>query len=49
VDRLKGITYEEVENLGAVLGDPEYCVERVQTLQHEFQTDEFICYFNQGG
>jgi alkanesulfonate monooxygenase SsuD/methylene tetrahydromethanopterin reductase-like flavin-dependent oxidoreductase (luciferase family) len=49
VDRLKGITYEEVEDLGAVLGDPEYCVERVQALQDEFRMDEFICYFNQGG
>jgi len=49
VDRLKGITYEEVEDLGAVLGDPAYCVERVQALQEEFHTDEFICYFNPGG
>jgi alkanesulfonate monooxygenase SsuD/methylene tetrahydromethanopterin reductase-like flavin-dependent oxidoreductase (luciferase family) len=49
VDRLKGITYEGVENLGAVLGDPEYCAERVQALQDEFHMNEFICYFNQGG
>ena len=49
IDRLKGITYEEVEELGAVLGDPEYCVERVRVLQHEFGMNEFICYFNQGG
>ena len=33
----------------AVFGDPEYCVERVQALQREFQMGEFICYFNQGG
>src|SRR5215468_4731315 len=49
IDRLKGIRYEEVEELGAVLGDPEYCAERVQALQEEFGMDEFICYFNQGG
>jgi alkanesulfonate monooxygenase SsuD/methylene tetrahydromethanopterin reductase-like flavin-dependent oxidoreductase (luciferase family) len=49
IDRLKGITYEELEDLGAVLGDPEYCAERVRILQREFQTNEFICYFNQGG
>ena len=49
IDRLKGITYEEVEDLGAVLGDPEQCVERVQALQDEFGMNEFICYFNQGG
>src|SRR6266849_5057136 len=49
VAKLEGITYEEVENLGGVFGDPEYCAERVQALQHEFQMNEFICYFNQGG
>jgi alkanesulfonate monooxygenase SsuD/methylene tetrahydromethanopterin reductase-like flavin-dependent oxidoreductase (luciferase family) len=49
VARLAKITYEEVEELGAVLGDPDYCVERVRTLQREFQMAEFICYFNQGG
>ena len=43
------MTYEEAEKLGGVFGDPEYCAERVQALQHEFQMDEFICYFNQGG
>jgi alkanesulfonate monooxygenase SsuD/methylene tetrahydromethanopterin reductase-like flavin-dependent oxidoreductase (luciferase family) len=48
VERLKGITYEEVEDLGAVLGDPGYCAERVQALQQEFHMNEFICYFNQG-
>jgi len=49
VDRLKGITYEEVENLGGVFGDPEYCAARVRALQEEFRMNEFICYFNQGG
>jgi len=49
IDRLAKITYEEVEELGAVFGDPDYCVERVRELQREFQMNEFICYFNQGG
>jgi alkanesulfonate monooxygenase SsuD/methylene tetrahydromethanopterin reductase-like flavin-dependent oxidoreductase (luciferase family) len=49
VDRLQNISYEEVENLGGVFGDPEYCAERVQALQREFKMNEFICYFNQGG
>ncbi len=49
VANLEGITYEGVENLGGVFGDPEYCAERVRALQHEFQMNEFICYFNQGG
>ncbi len=33
----------------AVFGDPEYCVQRVKELRREYQMDEFICYFNQGG
>jgi alkanesulfonate monooxygenase SsuD/methylene tetrahydromethanopterin reductase-like flavin-dependent oxidoreductase (luciferase family) len=49
VDRLQNISYEEVENLGGVFGDPEYCAERVRALQGEFKMNEFICYFNQGG
>lgn len=49
VDRLKGITHEGLGNLGAVLGDPEHCAERVQALQREFQTSAFISSFNQGG
>ena len=32
-----------------MFGDPDYCVERVRALQREFQMNEFICYFNQGG
>jgi alkanesulfonate monooxygenase SsuD/methylene tetrahydromethanopterin reductase-like flavin-dependent oxidoreductase (luciferase family) len=32
-----------------VFGDPAHCVERIQTLKREFQMDEFIGYFNQGG
>jgi alkanesulfonate monooxygenase SsuD/methylene tetrahydromethanopterin reductase-like flavin-dependent oxidoreductase (luciferase family) len=42
------VKYEDVDREMAVFGDPEYCVERVQTLRHEYQMDEFICYFNQG-
>ena len=49
VGRLAKITYEELEELGAVFGDPDYCVERVRVLKREFQMCEFICYFNQGG
>jgi len=30
-----------------VFGDPDYCVERVRSLQREYGMDEFICYFNQ--
>src|SRR5215472_10633502 len=49
LDRLAKLKYEDVEDLGGVFGDPDHCVERVRELQREFQMNEFICYFNQGG
>jgi alkanesulfonate monooxygenase SsuD/methylene tetrahydromethanopterin reductase-like flavin-dependent oxidoreductase (luciferase family) len=48
VAKLERATYEKVERM-SVFGDPEYCVERIRALQSEFQMDEFIGYFNQGG
>jgi alkanesulfonate monooxygenase SsuD/methylene tetrahydromethanopterin reductase-like flavin-dependent oxidoreductase (luciferase family) len=48
VGKLERATYEKVERM-SVFGDPDYCVERVRALQREFQMDEFIGYFNQGG
>jgi alkanesulfonate monooxygenase SsuD/methylene tetrahydromethanopterin reductase-like flavin-dependent oxidoreductase (luciferase family) len=47
--RIQRVTYEDVDREMAVFGDPEYCVQRVHALQREYQMDEFICYFNQGG
>ncbi len=40
---------EDSEYQMAVFGDPDYCVERVRALRREYQMDEFIGYFNQGG
>jgi len=48
VAKLERATYEKVERM-SVFGDPDYCVERIRALQQEFQMDEFIGYFNQGG
>jgi alkanesulfonate monooxygenase SsuD/methylene tetrahydromethanopterin reductase-like flavin-dependent oxidoreductase (luciferase family) len=47
--RMERVTYEDVDREMAVFGDPEYCVERVRALRREYEMDEFICYFNQGG
>jgi alkanesulfonate monooxygenase SsuD/methylene tetrahydromethanopterin reductase-like flavin-dependent oxidoreductase (luciferase family) len=47
--RIERVKYEDVDCEMAVFGDPEYCVERVNALRREYQMDEFICYFNQGG
>jgi len=47
--RLERVTYEGIDRHMGVFGDPDHCVQRIQTLQREFQMDEFIGYFNQGG
>ncbi|HEY7362929.1 MAG TPA: LLM class flavin-dependent oxidoreductase, partial [Methylomirabilota bacterium] len=47
--RIERVTYEDVDREMAVFGDPGYCVRRVQELRREYDMDEFICYFNQGG
>jgi alkanesulfonate monooxygenase SsuD/methylene tetrahydromethanopterin reductase-like flavin-dependent oxidoreductase (luciferase family) len=47
--RIDTMKYEDFDRDMAVFGDPEYCVERVRALRREYEMDEFICYFNQGG
>jgi hypothetical protein len=47
--RIDRVTYEDFDQAMGVFGDPDYCVQRVQGLRREYQMDEFICYFNQGG
>ena len=47
--RIERVRYEDVESEMAVFGDPDYCIERVRALRREYEMDEFICYFNQGG
>jgi alkanesulfonate monooxygenase SsuD/methylene tetrahydromethanopterin reductase-like flavin-dependent oxidoreductase (luciferase family) len=47
--RLERVKYEDFDREIGVFGDPDYCVDRVQSLRREYRMDEFICYFNQGG
>jgi len=47
--RIGSVKYEDVDREMAVFGDPEYCVQRIHALRREYQMDEFIGYFNQGG
>jgi len=47
--RMQRITFDDIDREMGVFGDPEYCIERVHALRREYQMDEFICYFNQGG
>jgi alkanesulfonate monooxygenase SsuD/methylene tetrahydromethanopterin reductase-like flavin-dependent oxidoreductase (luciferase family) len=48
-DRLTKTTFESIDREIGVFGDPDYCVERIQTLRQQFPMEEFICYFNRGG
>ena len=48
-DRLTQTTFESIDREIGVFGDPDYCVERIQTLRQQFPMEEFICYFNRGG
>jgi alkanesulfonate monooxygenase SsuD/methylene tetrahydromethanopterin reductase-like flavin-dependent oxidoreductase (luciferase family) len=47
--RIERAKYEDFDRDMGVFGDPAYCLERVQALRREYEMDEFICYFNQGG
>jgi alkanesulfonate monooxygenase SsuD/methylene tetrahydromethanopterin reductase-like flavin-dependent oxidoreductase (luciferase family) len=47
--RIERVTYADMDREMGVFGDPDYCVERVRSLQRDYGMDEFICYFNQGG
>ncbi len=49
VARMERVTFADFDREMGVFGDPDYCVERVRSLQREYGMDEFICYFNQGG
>jgi alkanesulfonate monooxygenase SsuD/methylene tetrahydromethanopterin reductase-like flavin-dependent oxidoreductase (luciferase family) len=47
--RMERVKYDDIDREMGVFGDTAYCIERVRELQREYQMDEFICYFNQGG
>lgn len=47
--RMERVSYDDIDREMGIFGDPAYCVERVQALRQEYQMDELICYFNQGG
>jgi len=48
-ERLTQTTFESIDREIGVFGDPNYCVQRIQTLRQQFPMEEFICYFNRGG
>ncbi len=49
VERMQRMRFEDIDREIGVFGDPAYCIERIRELQRDFEIDEFLCYFNQGG
>src|SRR5947207_14251602 len=49
VERMERVTFADFDREMGVFGDPDYCVERVRSLQRKYSMDEVICYFNQDG
>ena len=47
--RMDRVTFADMDREMGVFGDPAYCIERVKELKRDYDMDEFICYFNQGG
>ena len=43
------LTYDQVCEDFAAIGDPEQCVDKLRRLQEIYQPQEFMCWFNTGG
>ena len=48
-DRLRQTTYEQVCEVMAIYDTPEACVERLKSLEKEFNMGRMLCWFNTGG
>jgi hypothetical protein len=48
-ERVKKASFEGVDRNFGIFGNPDYCIERINSLRQEFPMEEFIAYFNQGG
>lgn len=47
--RLLTMRYETVDEMMAVFGDPEYCVDRIAELRERFGFSRLVCWFEAGG
>jgi len=47
--RFVQMTYDRVQEVIAVVGDPGHCIARLRALKDEFHMGEVICWFNCGG
>jgi hypothetical protein len=49
VERMRAITYEEVDSRMAVFGEPQRCVDRIAALREQFGFTRMVCWFETGG
>jgi alkanesulfonate monooxygenase SsuD/methylene tetrahydromethanopterin reductase-like flavin-dependent oxidoreductase (luciferase family) len=43
------LSYDQISDEFAAIGEPEACVDKLHRLQETFQPQEFMCWFNTGG
>lgn len=48
-DRLQTITYETVESIMGIFGDPEFCIDKIAELRERFDFSRLVCWFEVGG
>ena len=48
-ERAMQLSYEQVRDEFAAVGEPEECVVKLQQLQHRYGAQEFMCWFEAGG
>jgi hypothetical protein len=46
---VKKASFAGVDRNFGIFGDPDHCINRINSLPEEFPMEEFIAYFNQGG
>ncbi|MGH7917600.1 MAG: LLM class flavin-dependent oxidoreductase [Candidatus Binataceae bacterium] len=47
--RMRAMTYETVDSLMGIFGDPEYCAERIAELRERIGFTRLVCWFEVGG
>ena len=47
--RAMELSYEDMSDNSAAIGDPEHCVARLRQFQQMYRAQEFMCWFNIGG
>ena len=48
-ERAMQLSYDDMSDNSAAIGDPEHCVARLRQFQQMYRAQEFMCWFNIGG